>query len=238
MTNPYTWSDHALQTGVAVEDPDIADSNLQYLKYAIDYIKLGNRQTSITYTSSQTLTIAQAGSFITYYGSSNATFTLPTPVGNAGATFDIWNNTGSTLTLSTPVANFYGPIWSNTASLNLSSFMTLTLISDGGNWIPFAGSGYRNLASSGYQILSSGLIVQWGNLAITSKSSYYYDTSITYPITFPNACFSLTANQGNSTNMNIIGHVNPSASSCSLRIEDKGTTNIPATSIYWQAIGN
>lgn len=49
----------------------------------------------------------------------------------------------------------------------------------------------HSFAENGYQKLSNGIILQWGlatNLAVSPAS-----TVITFPIAFPNACFSITA---------------------------------------------
>jgi len=54
----------------------------------------------------------------------------------------------------------------------------------------------NNLNSAGYQKLPSGLIIQWGNVSWKNGSSSKgssIETTITFPITFPNICFCLLA---------------------------------------------
>lgn len=56
----------------------------------------------------------------------------------------------------------------------------------------------KSLASSGYQKLPSGLIIQWGQTSWPSGG----DKTITLPIAFPTALLSVTASEG-STGSNI-----------------------------------
>lgn len=56
----------------------------------------------------------------------------------------------------------------------------------------FTGSN-QSLGSSGYQKLPGGLIIQWGQ----ASSSISVDTTVTYPIPFPNGVLSLTATVNN-----------------------------------------
>ena len=48
----------------------------------------------------------------------------------------------------------------------------------------------KSLTVSGYQKLPGGLILQWGNIPVAPATPTY----TTFPISFPNACFSIIAN--------------------------------------------
>lgn len=50
-----------------------------------------------------------------------------------------------------------------------------------------------SIGLNGYQRLPSGLLIQWGQLPITT-GSYSTITTLTFPIAFPNACISITGN--------------------------------------------
>lgn len=50
-----------------------------------------------------------------------------------------------------------------------------------------------SMTTGGYQKLPSGLIVQWGNNAVGAPST------VTFPIAFPNACFSVVVSESNAS---------------------------------------
>lgn len=56
--------------------------------------------------------------------------------------------------------------------------------------LAFSGAN-QSLASSGYQKLPSGLIIQWGTVSTNATG-----TSHSFPITFPSAVYALTATDG------------------------------------------
>ena len=87
-----------------------------------------------------------------------------------------------------------------------------------------------NLSGNGYQKLPNGLIIQWG----VGKSQHDNGYTNTFPITFPNACFSVTANHvGTSGNTNVT--CNSATTSNFISYTEYGTTtNI---TIYYIAIG-
>lgn len=55
-----------------------------------------------------------------------------------------------------------------------------------------------SLATSGYQQMPSGLIVQWGSLSVSASGS-----SVTFPTTFPTACYAVTANHDGIIDVNV-----------------------------------
>lgn len=56
----------------------------------------------------------------------------------------------------------------------------------------------KSLTNSGYQVLPSGLIIQWARIYISTNG-----TAFTFPIAFPNACFVLNVGTGE----DMTGHV-------------------------------
>jgi hypothetical protein len=68
----------------------------------------------------------------------------------------------------------------------------------------------KSLSANGYQKFPGGLIIQWGNFSSNTDS----DQTVTFPITFPTACYAVT-----STISGIIGSVSTSSFSVN-RIND------------------
>ena len=106
-------------------------------------------------------------------------------------------------------------------------------------------SGFANsLASNGYQKLPSGLIMQWGNTAVTSGSNTT-TTAITFPLAFPGSCFSVTATQttsadGPTWHPLVMGALSKTRSGFSL-LADTANASINITSgvtANWIAFGN
>lgn len=92
-----------------------------------------------------------------------------------------------------------------------------------------------SLAASGYQKLPSGLIVQWGAVATSAT----VDVTVTLPIAFPSAVYSVTAildNSGNPTN-GAFCNVN-TVNTASFKVSGwSGYQTRVASSANWFAIG-
>lgn len=101
------------------------------------------------------------------------------------------------------------------------------------NWFPFAVTGKQGsgglFASNGYQKFPGGMILQWGTIPGTQGFN-----TITYPITFPNACLRvmnsvLLYGPGNIANNNYSGVVSFNNSTAYIGTDQNGTG--------WLAIG-
>jgi hypothetical protein len=161
---------------------------------------LGNKQLSVIYTASKTLTVSQLGAFVEYAGTATATIILPTAVGYGGGTFEIWNNSSYTLTLSSSSGEFIGPsagTGSGTTTTTILPGDSVVLVSDAYNWICTSGGGLASIGTNGYQKLPSGLIFQWGFLSKYAASSAQATWTATLPLTFPTALISAYANLTN-----------------------------------------
>lgn len=84
----------------------------------------------------------------------------------------------------------------------------------------------QSLTSNGYQIFPGGLILQWGSATAVGSSG-----TITFPIPFPNACFSVTSIQHSSSATQYGAIATPGLSSV---VFYGGSSNI---SIFWMAVG-
>lgn len=95
------------------------------------------------------------------------------------------------------------------------------------------GGANQSLTSNGYQILPGGLIMQWGFASTGSNAP----VAVTFPTSFPNACFSVTCSTAprsatSSLGTNYVSSV--SQYGATLRF-DQSTTG--AFSGYWMAFG-
>jgi len=106
----------------------------------------------------------------------------------------------------------------------------ITLVYDGVNWTPLALQSSRDFASSkaanGYQFLPSGSIIQWGYAGAGSAN-----TTISFPITFPNQAFNLTFGSS-------VGSGVPRGSALTTSGFYYSPANYANTLSFWQAIGN
>jgi hypothetical protein len=87
-----------------------------------------------------------------------------------------------------------------------------------------------SLASSGYQKLPSGLIIQWGNADFTTAG-----VQVTYPIPFPNSFLQTIVGgvQGATSNGVISSVLYGSQSNSGF----KGVVNVGVNSTSWIAVG-
>jgi len=98
-----------------------------------------------------------------------------------------------------------------------------------------------SLSPNGYTRLPNGLIMQWGITSVIAGGALIQET-VTFPITFPNACFNVTSTlSGNLySNTDALG---------TLRVQVVAANNLTTTSVvlehtginqvraYWNAIG-
>lgn len=178
-----------------------------------------------------TLTAADAGKFILYYGSANITVTLPVAATCGHAVISIVNNGSGTISFATQSAdglNYFNGI---TCPPN----DTVTFAATPGSWNAVCGSAplkastlfSASIGAAGYQKLPSGLIIQWGIAASLASGE---TRTVTLPLAFPTGVKSvvLTADGGTPTvRMAALGTSN-------FQLQNLGTA---AQNAYWQAIG-
>ena len=119
----------------------------------------------------------------------------------------------------------------------------LTIESNGVNWYAVGGTANlknsvqfgASLASSGYQKLPSGLIIQWGGVTTSAAS----DVTITFPFTFPTGCFFISGSgySGSATANWLVYFGVPSATGCPVAGYTANTAARVATAALWIAIG-
>jgi hypothetical protein len=170
------------------------------------------------YSGSVTLSTADIGRAFWYTGAGPATVTLPDaaalglPVGSMVIVSNVVNSVLTLARAGTALIFAYGI--GNVTTLTLNYGDGVSLAWDGGNWVQVGSVGRvsgdstrtysvaagvattdavnvgqfpASLVANGYQKLASGLIIQWGaGTAVASATS-----TVTFPITFPNACLNV-----------------------------------------------
>ena len=170
------------------------------------------------------LTAANTGELI--YVSAPITLTLPAASAvPAGAALAIMPAVGGVVVQRAGADVIQGTATTAVASLTLGARNTLWLVSDGaGTWIAISGSaqlsGAANLAAgksvNGYQILPSGLILQWlyNTQTVTAGAT---SAAVSYPQAFPNAVLSIVGiHAGNVEHVNVMVD-GPTISNTSMR---------------------
>lgn len=94
--------------------------------------------------------------------------------------------------------------------------------------------GLQSIGASGYQKLPGGLIIQWGVIA----SGGLADSSISFPIAFPNACRAVVANSNAVGLLTVNGSFNTTSFTYSRRANSTGTVVNDTSQAQYIAIGN
>lgn len=191
----------AALTGALGVTPPQFDSDTSLATTAFVQRALGNHQRAIPITSVGNFLASDAGG--AFYIGVAGTYNLPLISSVLeGAKFTFLATVNSVvISRSGSDSLLVGSATANTLTLNNGD--TATFIKVGTFWTLMTGTAAgrgstgdfgKSLASSGYQRLPSGLILQWG-AADTSGST----VTATFPIAFPNACLRAVATHGSSS---------------------------------------
>lgn len=220
---------------VTTATPPTGDSSQNLATTAFVQASMGNFSSRIALNSATTLTTSQSGSFIEMSGLSAYTVTLPAPTGG-NLRYTFYNASSITNTITTPSGAIFNEL-AAAASISIPNGGSYDIVSDGNNWIVLSGGSAGNIATSGYQKMTSGLIFQWGTW--TSSASGY--STWTFPIAFPTAAFYVSAtNLTNGTGAMVLNW-NQSASTksgASVAAILPGNGAYTAVSLTMFAIGN
>lgn len=104
---------------------------------------------------------------------------------------------------------------------------------------------HQSAGASGYQKLPGGLILQWGTIstgsidAATAYNSWGIVTdTLTYPVAFGTACYSITFNSaGSSAGYIVAGSYGAPGTTTCAWFAQNATSTIQAATLYWMAIG-
>lgn len=112
----------------------------------------------------------------------------------------------------------------------------MTVASDGKVDFPAGLSAFlgtnQSPAANGYQKLPGGLILQWGFRTAAAGS-----VAVSFPLAFPNACFSVTATRAAAGSGDYWPPQIQSVSKTEFQYIQSGNSGV-GMSVYWMAIGN
>lgn len=96
-----------------------------------------------------------------------------------------------------------------------------------------------SLAANGYQRLPSGLILQWGALALPDvpEGNYAFSQYAAFPIAFPNACLQVIPGKSGDASALVVGVRNISNSQFNAYAEEWSTVAQSGVALRWFAIG-
>lgn len=165
---------------------------------------LGNMQSAETFSAALTVTATDAGKTFVYSGTGGHTASLPLVANTAsGAVYEFINTGTGALTVAGGGSDLIDVGPSTAASLSVPAGQSLRLVRASGssNWhaVTFPAAALSgvfgfSLASSGWQKLPSGLIMQWG-FTIAGAGG----TSTTFPIAFPTTYLAVVTGIANNT---------------------------------------
>jgi hypothetical protein len=233
-STPFT----AAQTGVT---PAQFDKSTAVATMAAVQRALGSDSGVVSISGATALTAANAGCAVLASGTTLYALSIPLsstcPAGTRISILNIGTGTPQVLMQGSDVLS----VNNGTAPyINLASGDSLTLESNGATgWfavsgsaqLKYAGAFGASLASSGYQKLPSGLIIQWGTVTVTGTAL----TTQNFPIAFPNAFVGgFVSPNDNGTAVTYRGSVNGGVKT-GMNVYMAGTST--SIQFYWQAIG-
>lgn len=112
------------------------------------------------------------------------------------------------------------------------SAVSYGLLSATNTSIPF---GRQSIAASGYQILPSGLIIQWGT--VTSSGTAASNAIVTFPIAFPSALLAVLATPVSGGSSDTTAPVRSSSTAGAEFTAVTNTVNVSGVALYYFAIG-
>ncbi|RQQ12628.1 hypothetical protein DF107_15445 [Burkholderia stagnalis] len=204
---------------------------------------LGNMAGTYTTTTSGTLGAAQAGKQV-YVFAPGTTQTINFAELKEGARMTVYANytaAGQTTLAINGPAKFVAVASATVPTVALNPGEAISLVVDGANLnievttanLRYSAAFGASLATSGYQKLPSGLIIQWGLTNAANQSS----VSVVFPIAFPNACLGVWQSTYNDT----VGSIDAARRTTSATQRTAMTFRITnadgGTSVQWIAIG-
>ena len=117
-----------------------------------------------------------------------------------------------------------------------SAVATISAINNGA--VPGFGADTALLAESGYQILPSGLIMQWGVSERTNARQE--EEEVTFPIAFPTACLNVTgiADRSIYKSGNLSLYLKEFTATTATFVYDSDNETYEDTAVRWQAFGH
>jgi len=141
----------------------------------------------VAYAANTVLTAADVGKYV-YTSAPTVTLTLPdATLLPGGSRIYIQAGANTVCTVRSINGNISGPngVVTGSPTVVLVMGVAAEFIASGIGWLSVGGTGIASLSSNGYQRQPSGLIEQWGSVAVTDNA----EVAVVLPIAFPNAIF-------------------------------------------------
>jgi len=141
---------------------------------------------------------------------------------------------GTTITQhSSDLATVFSEVDSLSSAIDSSVAELSAVVGDAG-----FGSDTALLEENGYQILPTGLIMQWGVTELAT--AFEEEVEVTFPIAFPTACLNITgiAQHGVPGNGNLSLYLKSSTATTATFVFDSDKATYPDSAIRWQAYGH
>ncbi|CAH0319951.1 hypothetical protein SRABI89_05264 [Pseudomonas koreensis] len=141
----------------------------------------------VAYAANTVLTAADVGKYV-YTSAPTITLTLPdATLLPGGSRIYIQAGANTVCTVRSINGNISGPngVVTGAPTVVLVMGVAAEFIASGIGWLSVGGTGIASLSSNGYQRQPSGLIEQWGSVAVTDNA----EVAVVLPIAFPNAIF-------------------------------------------------
>ncbi len=230
--------------------PAASDSSTKLATTAHVKSVLGNLGGNVAYDTTGPIAATDAGKLLTLIGMSAYTLTLPEGSTVSPGSVFVFKVLGSGTVKLNRAGSDVISIGADylLTTLDLKTNETLTLVNSGVQWQAVAGDVLMQHATlfaaskgaSGYQKLPSGLILQWGLSSNTGTN-----TSVTFPIAFPNAAVHISYGSYTSSIGTPSNHYQPSHGSLTTigftwgSLTSAGVVNTTAgtAQIAWLAIG-
>ncbi len=167
--------------------PPLFDADSSIATTAFVQRALGNMKSAFGVRENQVLTSDAFGCFVEAQ-IAGITITLPNASLCVGGVIEFNNISNGAVTISGAGVNILGP--NNPSGSNMmtvKSGTNIRFLSTGPQWRAIGGVGAAGSGVNGYQILPSGIIIQWG-IGATVASGII---SQAFPISFPNNLFSV-----------------------------------------------
>ncbi|UUE09832.1 phage tail protein [Dickeya zeae] len=178
--------------------PPLFDADSSLATTAFVQRALGNMRSVLGVKESQVLTGDAFGCFIEAQVA-GITITLPDSSLCIGGVIEFNNLSNGAVTISGAGVNILGPNNpSGSNTMTVKSWTNIKFLSTGPHWRAIGGVGAAGTGLNGYQILPSGIIMQWGT-GVTLGAGVINQL---FPIAYPNNIFSVVITENNSVGWN------------------------------------
>ncbi|MEI7376141.1 phage tail protein [Dickeya chrysanthemi] len=181
--------------------PPLFDADSSIATTAFVQRALGNMKSAFGVRENQVLTSDAFGCFVEAQ-IAGITITLPNASLCVGGVIEFNNISNGAVTISGAGVNILGP--NNPSGSNMmtvKSGTNIRFLSTGPQWRAIGGVGAAGSGVNGYQILPSGIIIQWGVGATLGAGVI----NQSFPIAYPNNFFAAVITENNSVGWNYTG---------------------------------